>query len=90
MPQNDDGTRTEPPMSVPISKAEKPMATDAAGPPDEQGRGNIYGDAPGHACLALVSTSDERAMTIETGRGDRAENMAAFARAALDMALCDL
>ncbi len=34
-PQNDDGTRIDPPMSVPISKPVKPMATAAAGPPDE-------------------------------------------------------
>ena len=34
-PQNDDGTRIEPPMSVPISNAVNPIATAAAGPPDD-------------------------------------------------------
>ena len=34
-PQNDDGTRIDPPMSVPISNGVKPIATAAAGPPDE-------------------------------------------------------
>ncbi len=44
--------------------------------------GNRYGDPPGHACLA-VSGAIERAMTIETGRADRLENMKLFAERAL-------
>ena len=35
MPQQCDGMRTEPPMSVPSSNDVKPAATAAAGPPDE-------------------------------------------------------
>jgi PncC family amidohydrolase len=52
--------------------------TGATGP-----TGNRYGDAAGHCCLAYAGPS-ERARTIETGRNDRAENMDAFARAALE------
>ncbi|MGH2461702.1 MAG: CinA family protein [Chloroflexota bacterium] len=51
--------------------------TGAAGP-----TGNRYGDAAGHAALA-VSGPIERAEVIETGQSDRRENMEAFARAAL-------
>ena len=51
--------------------------TGASGP-----TGNRYGDAPGHACLA-VSGPIERATTLETADADRERNMWAFARAAL-------
>ncbi len=51
--------------------------TGAAGP-----TGNPYGDAAGHACLA-VSGARELALTLETGQTDRAANMAAFAHEAL-------
>jgi len=44
--------------------------------------GNRYGDPPGHACVA-VSGVIERALTIETGRSDRVENMVVFAEKAL-------
>ena len=53
--------------------------TGATGP-----SGNRYGDAAGHACIA-VSGPVERAITIETGDADRRENMKAFADAALDL-----
>jgi nicotinamide-nucleotide amidase len=53
--------------------------TGATGP-----TGNRYGDAAGHACLALVGPV-ERAVTLETGRADRVTNMRAFARAALEL-----
>ena len=53
--------------------------TGAAGP-----TGNRYGDAPGHACIAVVGAR-ERVLTLETGREDREENMWAFTRAALDL-----
>jgi PncC family amidohydrolase len=53
--------------------------TGAAGP-----TGNGYGDAAGHSCLA-VSGPAEMAFTLETGSGDRAANMEAFAKAALDL-----
>ncbi|WP_394764457.1 CinA family protein [Phenylobacterium sp.] len=53
--------------------------TGAAGP-----TGNGYGDAAGHTCIA-ISGPIEMAVTIETGESDRAENMRAFAAAALDL-----
>jgi PncC family amidohydrolase len=55
--------------------------TGATGP-----TGNRYGDAAGHCCLAYAGPA-EAARTIETARNDRAENMDAFARAALDFFL---
>lgn len=51
--------------------------TGAAGP-----TGNRYGDAAGHACLA-VSGPAEMVRTLETGGSDRGANMEAFALAAL-------
>jgi nicotinamide-nucleotide amidase len=51
--------------------------TGATGP-----TGNRYGDAAGHACIAVVGPV-ERAITLETGDADREKNMWAFARAAL-------
>jgi nicotinamide-nucleotide amidase len=53
--------------------------TGATGP-----TGNRYGDKPGHSCIAIAGPS-EHAITIETGHGDRAANMRAFAAAALDL-----
>ena len=53
--------------------------TGAAGP-----TGNGYGDAAGHSCLA-ISGPVEMAFTLETGSPDRAANMQAFARAALEL-----
>jgi nicotinamide-nucleotide amidase len=53
--------------------------TGAAGP-----TGNGYGDAAGHSCLA-VSGPAEMAFTLETGSPDRAANMEAFAKAALEL-----
>jgi PncC family amidohydrolase len=53
--------------------------TGATGP-----AGNRYGDAPGHACLAVAGPV-ERTLTLETGHGDREANMWAFARAALQL-----
>jgi PncC family amidohydrolase len=53
--------------------------TGAAGP-----TGNPYGDAPGHSCIAIAGTVEE-AITLETGSADRAENMRAFAAAALQL-----
>jgi PncC family amidohydrolase len=53
--------------------------TGATGP-----TGNRYGDAAGHACLAVAGPV-ERAVTLETGSGDREANMQAFARAALEL-----
>ncbi len=53
--------------------------TGAAGP-----TGNPYGDAAGHTCVA-VSGPNDMAFTLETGSPDRAANMEAFARVALDL-----
>ncbi|MBO0765893.1 MAG: CinA family protein, partial [Hyphomicrobiaceae bacterium] len=55
--------------------------TGASGP-----TGNAYGDAPGHACLALSGPS-ERVLTVETGSADRQANMQAFAAKALETLL---
>ena len=55
--------------------------TGATGP-----TGNRYGDAAGHACIALVGGA-ERAITLETGPADRVANMRAFAAAALELLL---
>ena len=51
--------------------------TGASGP-----SGNRYGDAPGHACIA-VSGPVEAVITVETGSADREANMWAFADRAL-------
>ena len=51
--------------------------TGATGP-----TGNRYGDAAGHACIAVAGPV-ERAITLETRDADREKNMWAFARAAL-------
>ncbi|HEX3177799.1 MAG TPA: CinA family protein [Methylomirabilota bacterium] len=51
--------------------------TGASGP-----AGNRYGDAAGHACLAVAGPV-ERVVTLETRVADRQDNMWAFARAAL-------
>jgi PncC family amidohydrolase len=55
--------------------------TGATGP-----TGNRYGDAAGHACLA-VSGASEVARTLETGHGDRVANMYRFAATALRLFL---
>jgi PncC family amidohydrolase len=53
--------------------------TGASGP-----TGNRYGDAAGHACLAVAGPI-ERVMTLETGSPDREANMWTFTKAALDL-----
>jgi nicotinamide-nucleotide amidase len=53
--------------------------TGASGP-----TGNRYGDAAGHACIAVAGPV-ERVMTLETGVVDRESNMWAFTRAALKL-----
>jgi AcrR family transcriptional regulator len=55
--------------------------TGATGP-----TGNRYGDASGHACLALAGPL-ELARTLETGSDDRVANMHAFTSAALNLLL---
>ena len=54
--------------------------TGATGP-----TGSRYGDAAGHSCIALVGPSGETAITVETGKDDRVDNMRAFTIAALDL-----
>jgi nicotinamide-nucleotide amidase len=54
--------------------------TGATGP-----TGNRYGDAAGHSCVAVVGPSGEHAITLETGSADRAANMDAFAKRALEL-----
>ena len=53
--------------------------TGASGP-----TGNRYGDAPGHACIAVAGPM-EAAITIETGSADREENMSVFTLRALEL-----
>jgi nicotinamide-nucleotide amidase len=53
--------------------------TGAAGP-----SGNRYGDAPGHACIA-VSGPVEKVITVETGSTDREANMWTFAQRAIEL-----
>ena len=53
--------------------------TGATGP-----KGNRYGDAAGHSCMAVVG-GIERAITLETGSAERQANMQAFAKRALDL-----
>lgn len=53
--------------------------TGASGP-----TGNRYGDAPGHACIA-VAGPQEAVITLETGSAAREANMWRFARRALEL-----
>ena len=53
--------------------------TGASGP-----TGNRYGDASGHACIA-VSGPVDRTITLETGSTNREANMWAFTKAALEL-----
>jgi nicotinamide-nucleotide amidase len=53
--------------------------TGASGP-----TGNRYGDAAGHACIAVTGPV-ERSITVETGKGDREANMWTFTKAALEL-----
>jgi PncC family amidohydrolase len=58
--------------------------TGATGP-----TGNRYGDAAGHACIAIAGPV-EHSRTLETGSADRLANMYAFAQAALTLLLENL
>jgi nicotinamide-nucleotide amidase len=53
--------------------------TGASGP-----TGNRYGDAAGHACIAVAGPV-EGVITVETGSPDREANMWRFTRAALEL-----
>jgi PncC family amidohydrolase len=58
--------------------------TGATGP-----TGNRYGDAPGHACIAICGPV-EKSSTLETASADRLQNMYAFTQAALQLLLDSL
>jgi nicotinamide-nucleotide amidase len=58
--------------------------TGATGP-----TGNRYGDAAGHSCMAVAGPTSS-AMTLETGSGDRLDNMHVFAGTALNFLLHQL
>jgi PncC family amidohydrolase len=53
--------------------------TGATGP-----SGNRYGDAPGHACIAVTGPI-EAVITLETGSAEREHNMWTFTRKALEL-----
>jgi len=54
--------------------------TGTAGP-----TGSRYGHAAGHSCVAVIGPNGERALTVETGKDDRVDNMRVFSIAALDL-----
>ena len=54
--------------------------TGATGP-----TGNRYGDKAGHTCIALTGPGVSRAITVETGHGDRVANMREFSQRALQL-----
>jgi nicotinamide-nucleotide amidase len=58
--------------------------TGATGP-----KGNRYGDAAGHSCMAVAGARDA-VMTLETGSADRVGNMQVFASTALTFLLKQL
>src|SRR5438477_3718643 len=85
-----DGMRpsTEPYALMLARTAQKQFAstwalaeTGATGP-----TGNRYGDSAGHSCIAIAGLA-ERAMTLETGKSDRLDNMHVFSAAALNLLL---
>lgn len=78
---------TEPYALLMARKVREKLGTDwgiaetgATGP-----TGNRYGDAAGHACVAVVGPGVEKALTLETRQGGREANMWTFARAALEL-----
>ena len=54
--------------------------TGTAGP-----TGSRYGHAAGHSCIAVIGPASESAITVETGKADRVDNMRAFAVRALEL-----
>jgi PncC family amidohydrolase len=87
-PDKSDGIRsaTEPMASLLAQTIRSRLGADwglaetgATGP-----TGNRYGDAAGHACVA-VSGQRIASCTLETGSSDRIANMVAFANAALEL-----
>src|ERR1700709_817448 len=59
--------------------------TGATGP-----TGKRYGDAAGPRCMAVAGSSEQLAMTLETGSADRLANMHVFASTALNFLLQNL
>ena len=47
--------------------------------------GSRYGHAAGHSCVGVIGPNGERAITVETGKDDRVDNMRVFSIAALDL-----
>ena len=75
------------PFSLAIARMtrEKFGATWAIGESGATGpSGNRYGDAAGHAALAVAGPV-EKTRILETGKDDRRENMVLFAAAALEL-----
>ena len=56
--------------------------TGATGP-----TGNRYGDKAGHTCIAIAGPGGTKALTLETGDGDRVGNMRKFAEVAMQALL---
>lgn len=54
--------------------------TGATGP-----TGNRYGDKAGHTCIAVTGPGFSKAITLETGNGDRVANMRAFSERAMQL-----
>ena len=54
--------------------------TGTAGP-----TGSRYGHAAGHSCVGVIGPNGERAITIETGKDDRVDNMRTFSIEALTL-----
>lgn len=53
--------------------------TGTAGP-----TGSRYGHAAGHSCIAVIGPAGARAITVETGKSDRIDNMRVFGARALE------
>ena len=47
--------------------------------------GNSYGDKAGHSCIAVTGPGFSRAITLETGHGDRVGNMRDFSERAMKL-----
>ena len=54
--------------------------TGTAGP-----TGSRYGHAAGHSCVGVIGPNGERAITVETGKDDRVDNMRVFSIEALTL-----
>src|SRR5437016_10041479 len=78
---------TEPYALLFARKAKERLATSwAVGETGTAGpTGSRYGHAAGHSCIAVIGPNGERAITVETGKDDRVDNMRAFSIAALDL-----